>query len=117
MDIQQIIMRPITTPEYPGPEETRRFIHDEYGFYGYDYVLLEDATWNALCHIARKQGCTVGELCSHIDLNFAHGDAPFAAAARAYVLDYIARHIRDRGKLPTILFDYLVSLAAGRAGL
>jgi hypothetical protein len=45
MDIQQIIMRPITTPEYPDPEEVRRFINDEYGFYGYDYVFLEDAAW------------------------------------------------------------------------
>jgi hypothetical protein len=54
MDIQQIIMRLITPPEYPYPAETRRFINDEYGVYGYDYVFLEDATWNALCHIARR---------------------------------------------------------------
>jgi Ribbon-helix-helix domain len=63
MNVQQIIARPITTPEYPDPEEARRFINDEYGFYGYDYVFLEDATWNALREIACEQGCTVDELC------------------------------------------------------
>ena len=40
MNVQQIITRPITTPEYPDPEEVRRFIYGEYGFYGYDYVFL-----------------------------------------------------------------------------
>jgi hypothetical protein len=61
MDIQQIIMRLITPPEYPYPAETRRFINDEYGVYDYDYVFLEDVTWNALCHIAREEDYTVDE--------------------------------------------------------
>jgi hypothetical protein len=61
MDIQPIIIKPISTPEYPDPAKTRRFITDEYGVYGYDYVFLEDATWNALCHIAREEDCTVDE--------------------------------------------------------
>jgi predicted DNA-binding ribbon-helix-helix protein len=112
MDIEQILMRPITTPEYPDPEEARRFINDEHGFYGYDYVFLEDATWNALCQIARDHGCTVDELCSDIDLNFAHGDAPFAFAARAYVLHCIAEHTPGDGELPIVLRDYLGGFAA-----
>jgi predicted DNA-binding ribbon-helix-helix protein len=115
MNVQQKITRPITTSDHPDPEKARRFIHDEYGFYGYDYVFVEDATWNALCHIARQQGCTVDELCSHIDLTFAHGDAPFAPAARAYVLHTIGEHTADRGELPSLLRDYLGAFAAGRA--
>jgi predicted DNA-binding ribbon-helix-helix protein len=114
MDIQQIVMRPITTPEYPDPEEARRFINDEYGFYGHDYVFLEDATWHALCEIAHERGCTVDELCSDIDLNFAHGDAPFAPAARAYILHTIGERAPDAGALPTVLLDYLRGLAKAR---
>jgi hypothetical protein len=38
MNIEQIITHPITTPEFPDPEEARRFIHDEYNVYGYDTV-------------------------------------------------------------------------------
>ena len=115
MNVLQIITRPITTPEYPDPEEARRFIHDEYGFYGHDYVFVEDATWNALCHIAREQGCTVDELCAHSDLNFAHGDAPFAPAAHAYVLHTIGEHSAGPGALPPLLRDYLGGFAAGGA--
>jgi len=55
MNIENIISKPITTPEYPDPTEARRFIKDEDGFYGYDYVFLEDATWNAPVHIARMR--------------------------------------------------------------
>jgi hypothetical protein len=66
MNIEHIITKPITTPEYPDPTEARRYVDDEDGFYGYDYVFLEDATWRALCEIAAEQGCTVGQLCSHI---------------------------------------------------
>jgi predicted DNA-binding ribbon-helix-helix protein len=98
MDIQQIIRRPITTPEYPDPEETRRFINDEYGFYGYDYVFLEDATWNALCEIARERGCTVDELCKHIEFNFGSSES-FTPAARHYVMRYLAA-IPDNIELP-----------------
>jgi hypothetical protein len=29
MDIEQIIVKPITTPEHPDPTEARRFINDE----------------------------------------------------------------------------------------
>ena len=115
MNIENIITQPITTPEYLDPTEARRFIHDEDGFYGYDYVFLEDATWNALVHIAQHENCTAGELCSHIDLNFAHGDAPFAPAARAYVLHTIGEHTADRGELPPLLRDYLDGFAAGGA--
>ena len=89
MNIQQIIMKPITTPEYPDPTEALRYVDDEDGFYGYDYVFLEDATWHALSEIANERGCTIGQLCSHIDLNFAK-DEPFAAAARRYVMRYLA---------------------------
>ena len=115
MNIENIITQPITTPEYLDPTEARRFIHDEDGFYGYDYVFLEDATWNALVHIARDENCTAGELCSHIDLNFAHRGAPFAPAARAYVLLTIGERTADRGELPPLLRDYLDGIAAGGA--
>jgi Ribbon-helix-helix domain len=87
MEIEQII-NPITMPEYPDPAEARRFIHDEYGFYGYDYVFLEDATWNALREIAIEQGSMADELCRTIGDEFP--DADFAQAARYYVLRHIA---------------------------
>jgi hypothetical protein len=90
---QQIILKPITTPEYPDPIEARRYVDDEDGFYGYgydyDYVFLEDATWNALCEIARERGSTVDGLCADIELNFAPSE-PFAPAARRYVERYLA---------------------------
>ena len=104
MNIAELIPRPITTPEYPDPTEARRFIHDEYSFYGYDYVFLEDATWNALVHIAQHENCTAGELCSHIDLNFAHRGAPFAPAARLYVLRYVADRLVNVELPPELLF-------------
>lgn len=63
MNAEQIILTPITTPSYPDPSEARRYIHDTDGFYGYDYVFLEDATWNALCEIAHERGRTVDGLC------------------------------------------------------
>jgi predicted DNA-binding ribbon-helix-helix protein len=78
-------------------------------------VFLEDATWNALVHIARDENCTAGELCSHIDLNLAQGDAPFAPAARAYVLHTIGEHAAGRGELPPVLRDYPDGFAAGGA--
>lgn len=61
-------------------------------------VFLEDATWHALCEIANERSCTVGQLCSHIDLNFAH-DQPFTQVARRYVLRYLAG-IPDNIELP-----------------
>jgi predicted DNA-binding ribbon-helix-helix protein len=97
-NLDEIVMKPITTPEHPDPTECRRFIHDENGFYGYDYVFLEDATWHALREIAHEQGRTVDGLCSDIDLNFAPGD-PFAPAARRYVARYLA-DIPDNIELP-----------------
>lgn len=57
MEIEQMIIKPITTPEYPDPTEARRYIRDDDGFHGYDHVFLEDATWDALCEIARERGC------------------------------------------------------------
>jgi hypothetical protein len=88
MNIENILKQPITTLEYPDPTEARRFIHDEDGFYGYDYVFLEDATWNALREIACEQGCTVDELCLSVGDEFP--DASLAQAARYYVLRYLA---------------------------
>lgn len=81
MKAEQIILKPITTRDYPDPTEARRSIRDDDGFYGYDYVFLEDATRNALCEIAHEPGCTVDGLCCDIDLNFAPYEA-FAPAAR-----------------------------------
>ena len=107
MNIKQILMKPITAPKFTDPTEARRYIRDDDGFYGYDDVFLEDATWHALCRIALDRGCTVDELCCGIDLNFAHGNAPFAPGARAYVLHTIAEHTPDAGELPAVLQDYL----------
>jgi predicted DNA-binding ribbon-helix-helix protein len=97
MYIEEKLKKPITTPEYPDPTEARRFIHDDCGFYGYDYVFLEDAAWNALREIAREQGCSVDELCLTIGDEFP--DADFAQAARYYVLRHIAA-IPDNIELP-----------------
>ena len=41
MNLEKIIRKPITTLEYPDPVEARRYVDDEDGFYGYDYVFLE----------------------------------------------------------------------------
>jgi Ribbon-helix-helix domain len=97
--LDEIFIKPITTSEHPDPTETCRFINDEYGVYGYDYVFLEDATWNALRAIAGDEDCTVDDLCAHIDLNFAHG-GDFAPAARLYVLRYVADRIPQSVALP-----------------
>jgi hypothetical protein len=107
---EEIFIKPITTPQYPDPTGWRRFIHDENGFYGYDYVFLEDATWNALSEIARERGCTGDELSGNIELNFAPGE-PFAPAARRYLSGipdnielpgnfHILRELRARRTLP-----------------
>jgi predicted DNA-binding ribbon-helix-helix protein len=96
--VEEIHIGPITTPDYPDPTESPRTIRDDYGFYGFDTVSLEDATWNALCEIARERGCTVDELCSDIELNFSPGE-PFATAARRYVVRYLAE-IPDNIELP-----------------
>jgi predicted DNA-binding ribbon-helix-helix protein len=91
-------MKSITTPDYPNPAEARRYIDDPEGFYGFDYIFLEDATWNALCEIVRERGCTVDQLCKDIELNFAPGE-DFTSAARLYVLRYIEQ-IPDNIELP-----------------
>jgi hypothetical protein len=96
--VEEIHIEPITTPDYPDPTESPRTIRDDYGFYGFDIVSLEDATWNALREIARARGCTIDELCGDIELNFAPGE-PFAPAARRYVVRYLAE-IPDNIELP-----------------
>jgi hypothetical protein len=98
VNIQEMHIGPITTPDYPDPTEIPRTIRDDDGFYGFDTVFLEDATWNALCEIARERGGTVDKLCSDIELNFAPGE-PFAPAARHYVVRYLAE-IPDNIDLP-----------------
>jgi predicted DNA-binding ribbon-helix-helix protein len=114
MNIEQIFMKPVATPEYPDPTEMRRTIRDDNGFYGYDNVFLEDATWNALHYIARDRNCTVDDICAAIELNFAPGE-PFAPAARAYVLHYIAEHIPPDSELPSALVNFLSVLGARRS--
>jgi hypothetical protein len=91
MNIAELIPRPITTPEYPDPAEAGRFIHDERGVYGRDYVFLEDATWHALCHIATLERRTVSQLCD--DIHLGSGGPPFAPAARYCVLCYVAERL------------------------
>jgi hypothetical protein len=98
MNIEEIINKPITTPHYPDPTEARRYLDDPDGFYGYDYVFLEDATWSALCEIADERGCTVDELCKDIEFNFAP-DESFTPSARRYVMRYLAG-IPDNIELP-----------------
>lgn len=114
MNIEQIFSRPITTAEHPDPTEARRYINDPDGFYGFDYVFLEDATWNALCEIAQECGCTVDELCKDIEFNFA-SDEDFAPAARAYVLHYIAEHIPADSALPPALSNFLSGLTTAQS--
>jgi predicted DNA-binding ribbon-helix-helix protein len=99
VSIEQIHIGPITTPDCPDPTEIPRTIRDDDGFYGFDTVFLEDATWKALCEIARERGCTVDQLCDDIELNFAPGE-PFAQAARYYVLRHLAMQIPDTIDLP-----------------
>jgi Ribbon-helix-helix domain len=110
MNIEQII-NPLTTPEYPDPTEARRYIRDDDGFYGYDNVFLEDATWNALCEIAHEKGNTVDELCLMIGDEFP--DADFAQAARYYVLRHIAG-IPGNIELPGNFHVLRELIAAGR---
>jgi predicted DNA-binding ribbon-helix-helix protein len=98
MKIDEIRIRPITTPDCPDPTEIARYIRADYGFCGFDTVFLEEATWKALYEIAHEKGCTVDELCGDIELNFAPGE-PFAPAARHYVLRYLA-DIPDNIELP-----------------
>jgi predicted DNA-binding ribbon-helix-helix protein len=96
VQVEETSLGPITTPDYLDPDERVRTIH---GFYGYDYVFLEDAIWNALCAIARREGQTVDELCVDIDRYFADVEG-FPPAARAYVLRYVAKQISEKAELP-----------------
>jgi predicted DNA-binding ribbon-helix-helix protein len=89
MSIVKIINNPITTSRYPDSTEARRYLDDPDGFYGHDYIFLEDATWHALREIAHEWGCTVDELCKDIEFNFAAGE-DFSPAARRYLLRYLA---------------------------
>jgi predicted DNA-binding ribbon-helix-helix protein len=112
MNIEQLTLQPITTPDYPDPTEARRYLDDPDGFHGFDYVFLEDATWNALCEIARERGCSVDNVCKDIELNFAPGD-DFAPAARQYLLRYLT-NIPDNIELPAN-FRVLRQLRGNRA--
>jgi predicted DNA-binding ribbon-helix-helix protein len=99
VNIDELNIGPITTPEHPDPTEIRRYIRDDYGFYGFDTVFVEDATWKVLCDIAREQDCTVDELCLTIGDEFPDA-ADFTQAARYYVLRHIAAKIPDGLALP-----------------
>jgi hypothetical protein len=61
-----------------------------------------------------KRDCTVGELCSDIELNFAPGE-PFTPAARHYVMRTLAG-IPDNIKLPAN-FRVLSKLLRDRRGV
>jgi hypothetical protein len=63
MKVDELNISPITTPEHPDPTDIRRYIRDDYGFYGFDTVFVEEATWKALCGIAGEKDCTVDDLC------------------------------------------------------
>jgi predicted DNA-binding ribbon-helix-helix protein len=100
VEIIRLSVEPITTPDYPDPTPIARYVR-----FGDDYatLYLEDATWNALCRIAREQRRTVDELCADIE-NICAPDASFSQAARYYVFDHIAAQIPDR-LLPPELRD------------
>ena len=100
VEIIRLSFQPITTPDYPDPTPVARQVRcgsRTATFY------LEDAVWNALCRIAREQGCTLDALCAEIDNATAPG-ASFAQAARYYIFDHIAVPIPDR-LLPPELRD------------
>ena len=98
MTIETIFIEPLTTPQFSDPVAARRYIDDPDGFYGHDYVFLEDSAWHALCEIADERGCTIDELCGDIDLIFAPGE-DFAPSARRYVLRYLEQ-IPENIELP-----------------
>jgi predicted DNA-binding ribbon-helix-helix protein len=91
VEIIRLSVEPITTPEFPDPTPIARYVR--FGDSTHR-LYLEDATWNALCGIAREQDRTVDELCVDIE-NAAAADASFAQAARYYVFDHIAAQIPD----------------------
>ncbi len=95
MPTYQIFHGPMTTSEYPDPSAHARYIRGDDGFR--DYVLLEDAIWNALCVISRVQSRTVDELCC--DINESGSGQDFATAARIYVLSYVAQQLSANAEL------------------
>jgi predicted DNA-binding ribbon-helix-helix protein len=114
MNIDQIIMKPITTPAYPDSTEARRYIDDPDDRQGYDYLFVEDATWNALGEIARERGRTIDELCVSIIRSHDDLDKDFAPAARSDVMRHI-KQIPDNIELPAnfrVLTELLSRLRA-----
>ena len=100
VEIIRLSVEPITTPEFP--DHTPRARRVRFGD-SYRTLYVEDATWNALCGIAREQDWSVDALCVEIQ-NAAAADASFAQAARYYVFDHIAAQIPDC-QLPAELRD------------
>jgi predicted DNA-binding ribbon-helix-helix protein len=98
MKVDELNISPITTPEHPDPTDIRGYIRDDYGFYGFDTVFVEEATWKALCGIAGEKDCTVDDLCLTIGHEFP--DADFTQTARYYVLRHITGKIPDSVDLP-----------------
>lgn len=98
VEIIRFSVEPITTPEFP--DHTPRPRRVRFGD-SYSTLYIEDATWNALCGIAREQERGVDELCGDIQ-NAAAADASFARAARYYVFDHIAAQIPDSQLLPEL---------------
>jgi hypothetical protein len=68
MNIDGMLSNLITTPAYLDPTKTLRTITDPDSWHSPDYVFLEDATWTALCEIARERGCAMHQLCKDIKL-------------------------------------------------
>ena len=91
VEIIRLSVEPITTPEFP--DHTPRARRVRFGD-SCRTLYLEDATWNALCGIAREQDRSVDELCADIE-HAAAADASFAQAARYYLFDHIAAQIPD----------------------
>ena len=99
LEASRTLAPPVKKPRARLTKVKRMMLYYKVEWEGYP---LEDATWNALREIACEQGCTVDELCCHIDLNFAQ-DEPFAPAARRYVLRYVAERMPNGIELPAEL--------------
>ena len=109
MNVDKIILKPITTPEYPDPTEARRYVDDEDGFYGYDYVFLEDAIWHALCEIAHEKKAREQrrEAVRGLAQDYARITGDPKAAARIH--DYVQR------QAPMLTTDAITGMRAGAA--
>lgn len=58
-------------------------------------VRLEQAMWDALAEIARREGATVHEICSRVAAE--HRESSFAAGLRVFILGYFREAATPEG--------------------